>query len=445
MGTATGALKARQRRQAARAEAPDDCKLLLAGIDSLHLSSAAELRADLVTDLLALKAEASECSHQGLPLPRFRTNLVVNGEEHVIDLEVQPRGTRKGDLLLKSNALDLVLHSRPPKNLPAAYVELHALFLWTGWDRASDIGAALLRDVAAVPASADVQTSRIDLAADFCGWTPDEGLKQHLRGRFRRWTKDYEPTRDREHGYGRRFTGFTFGGGPLLCRMYDKTVELRVSNKYWFVPKWTAAGYVDEKTSGHVWRVEFQVRREILRKCQLVPHELKTKDGTDDREMKRWDDVKIGLNDLWRYLTTQWLTYQLPRTNRVRFRLHPRWVTLMRAKLTPLPDGQLFRHNRLANMNRCLGALGGYLKHEYALDQAEHDKVPSEENFDADLVRLVQLAAKYYEQKHGESLFDASRGAWKKHITDEPLFTGRRRLGRAKPEQLGLGSGRARS
>lgn len=442
MGTAEGALKARtakQRRNAEASPVPDDCKLLLAGVDSLHLSSVAEVRPDLVKDLLQLKEHASKCQQEGLPLPRWRTTMKVNGVSVTLDLEVQPRGTKKGDLLLRSPALDLVLHSRPPKNLPAAYVELHALFLWSGWDYASDVGAALLRDVAAAPESVDVQTSRIDLAVDFCGWQPDEDLRRHLRGRFRRWTKDYEPKQDRVHGYGRSFTGFTFGGGALLCRMYDKTVEIRSSGKQWFVPKWQEAGYVDEKTSGHVWRLEFQVRREVLRKCELVTHEMKSApDGVGSTEVKRWADLKKGLNDLWRYMTTRWLTYRLPRTGQKRVRLHPRWVTLMRAKLTPLPDGELYRHQRLWNMNNYLGAIAGYTKREAALEWMHRDQVPSEERFEADLLQLLRAAKKHYEENHGESLYDAARSQWTRFTVLEKLFGGAERLARAKAEQLPL-------
>lgn len=441
MGTAAGAAKARAKRPEPPPP-PDDCKLLLAGIDSLHLSSAAELRADVVKDLLQRKEEASKCRQEGRPLPRWRTTLKVNGVAVTVDLEVQPRGTKKGDLLLRSDALDLVLHSRPPRNLPAAYVELHAVFLWCGWDYASDVGSALLRDIAALPQHVDVQTSRIDLAADFCGWAPTPELREHIVGRAVSWKKNYLPDdrpHEEEHGHGRRFTGFTFGRGPLLARLYDKTVELRSSGKVWFIPKWQAAGYANEETDGHVWRLEFQVRREVLRKCELVTAEMKsTVDGIGSTEVKRWDDLKKGLNDLWRYLTSSWLTYRLPRTAKKRNLPHPRWVTLMRAKMTPLPDGELYRHQRLWNMNRYLGALGGYARREAVLDAVERDRIPDEASFDADLLRAVQAAKKYFEEKHGQKLVDVARTEWQRHMLLQKLFSGAVRLKRAKPEQMPL-------
>lgn len=442
MGSAEGALKARERLKARRAEdaPPDDCTLLLAGIDSLHLSSGAALRPDVVKDLLERKAEAVKCHAEGRPLPRWRTIVTVNGVAVTVELEVQPRGTRKGDLLLTSDAMAVVMHSNPPRNLPAAYVELHAVFLWCGWDYASDVGAALLRDVAAVPTSVDVQVSRIDLAADFMGWQPTPELREHLVGRFVSWKKNLEVDGspwEEEHGRGRRFTGFTFGRGYMLARLYDKTVEIQKSGKTWFEPKWKPAGFVDTDTSGHVWRLEFQVRREVLRKCELITHEMKTSEGGEgSTEVKRWADLKKGLNDLWRYLTSKWLTYRLKRKNRKRVVLHPRWVTLMRARLTPLPDGELYRHQRLWNMERYLGALAGNARREVALELKHRDELPNEQRFEADLLRVMRAAAKHYEEKHGESLFTAARATWQQYVALEKLFGGA--LRRANAEQLDL-------
>jgi len=57
-----------------------------------------------------------------------------------------------------------------------------------------------------------------------------------------------------------RLSGFDFGrGGDLSARLYDKTLEIEVkSRKYYVHELWKPAGWDGIQT---VWRPEFQVRR----------------------------------------------------------------------------------------------------------------------------------------------------------------------------------------
>lgn len=398
-------------RHAAQERAGGTCKVVAAGVDTLNLTSRAELRSDVAAELLAMKEEAVKARRDdsAAVLPRWRSNALK------ADLEVQPYGSRKGAIVATSEAVVLVLNPTGPRNLPRAYVELKAPFLWSGWEHASDVACELLREVSSTDARLDVQVSRLDLAVDFMGWIPEPELLDQVVGRVVRRNANWVE----QHNTGRVFTGFTFGGGQLLARLYDKTVELRLSKKTWFETIWKRAGWVDEETSGHVWRLEFQIRREPLRQAECAALD-------ESREMKSWADVRRGLNELWRYLTKKWLTYRLPRTGRERVRLHPRWVKLMDARFTDQPFGKLYRHMESTNFERCTGALAGYLVREVSMGWKHNKRSPNEERLREDLHGLVDAAMKHYELKRGP-FFENARARWRRARDFEALF------GRAEP------------
>lgn len=433
-GTAEGAAKARAARSGQMVEASaalDDCRPLISGIDTLNLSSRAELRSALVEDLKARREEAVQVTKsrrrggEAASLPRWRANAIN------VDFEVQPHGTRKGTCLLVSKELVVVVNPDGPKNFPRAYVEVKAPLLWAGWQNAGDIAEAVLAELVAEGAPLETQVSRIDLACDFTGWAPTPELLDNVVGRVvrrdlnfewgdheggaKRAAKDGRPPFARTHVQGRRFTGFTFGGGDLLARLYDKTVEIQRSGKQWFVPKWQAAGWKSPEESGHVWRLEFQVRREPLRQSDVTSADVGS-------EMKSWADAKRGLDPLWRYLTRSWLSYRLPRTAEERVRIHPRWQRLADTTFVPNPDATLHRHYELNSFQRTTSAHAGYLLREMAMHWKHTGRSPSEPRFQSDAAEVLAFTLDHYKQRHGATLFDAAREKWKANRNWESLF-----------------------
>ncbi len=448
MGTPEGAQKARAARAATRereVSAFDDCRPLIAGIDTLNLTTRAELRPDLVTELKALREEAVRTrkrhrkDSQAVDLPRWRANSLKG-----VEFEVQPYGTRKGVCLLVSDQAVVVLNPDGPKNFPRAYVELKSPLLWSGWDGAATVGTNLLAEAAGLPVESpveadriearrmlDAQVSRIDLACDFMGWQPEPELLDHVIGKVVRRDLNFEwgqhEKREkaeaegklapfaRTHSQGRRFTGFTFGGGNLLARLYDKTVEIRRSGKTWFEPLYERAGWEGVEKSGHVWRLEFQIRREALSGCE-VSSEL------DAHEVKSWSDAQRALDPLWRYLTRKWLTYRLPRTKHSRVNIHPRWLRLMAATFVENPDATLFRHRERVQLERCTGALAGYLVREAPLLLKQRNRLPNRERFDEDLLEVLKAARDHYEARHDSDFFEAVQQRWRQNRKWEALM-----------------------
>ncbi|MBT4513313.1 MAG: hypothetical protein HOC20_14025 [Chloroflexi bacterium] len=87
---------------------------------------------------------------------------------------------------------------------------------------------------------------------------------------------------------GLKLTGYNFGSSELMCRMYDKTHEIKKSGKEWFKELWERSGW-QEGTP--VTRIEFQCRRKFLKEMSI----------------NSIDDIENGLADTWRYLTEDWL------------------------------------------------------------------------------------------------------------------------------------------
>lgn len=114
---------------------------------------------------------------------------------------------------------------------------------------------------------------------------------------------------------GRDFTGITIGrGNTILCRIYDKTKEIAKSGKEWFKEIWQKNNWNQEKP---VWRVEFQLRRKVLKEFLLESVE----------------DTFLELDGLWKYLTTQWLEIRKPikEVQPSRWQLKAKWKAIQAA------------------------------------------------------------------------------------------------------------------
>jgi hypothetical protein len=117
------------------------------------------------------------------------------------------------------------------------------------------------------------------------------------------------------HTDGYRLSGFTFGRGNLLCRIYDKTRELRSHGTTWTVAIWE--GMDPDRP---VWRIEFQFRRGVIRELAV--------DGEHPDSVADALAVRQGL---WAY-GAEWLTLREPSgdSNRSRWPLSEAWDAVQR-------------------------------------------------------------------------------------------------------------------
>ena len=221
-------------------------------MDTLHCSVRGELQDGLLVFLEALKEESQ------------RTNelqVVIWGEQS-LSVALRPHGWRSYPFWASSPNIEVAIGAPAP--FPPVFIQTHSAYLHSrGADQAvAEISewleANVMRDEPVLGAS------RLDLYCDTQGWLPAVGDfdKFHCRA-VRRRTYSV-PAYDQAHLRGRRASGFVFGGGDLMGRCYDKTLELHSRGSEWPKTLW-----VDWDQDQPVWRV---VMSSIEVSTRLVSH-----------------------------------------------------------------------------------------------------------------------------------------------------------------------------
>lgn len=113
--------------------------------------------------------------------------------------------------------------------------------------------------------------------------------------------------KDNQHRKNRKVQTFRFGEGGLVLRIYNKVDEIEEkSAKTWFFDLWGV--------SENVWRVEWQVRKEWLRRFGI----------------RTFADLEDRQGDLLRFLANDHTSLRLKAedSNRSRWPIHPLWQSL---------------------------------------------------------------------------------------------------------------------
>jgi hypothetical protein len=314
-------------------------------VDTLHVSMRGRVR----PELWELGQEAQQQAKNGDPEP------VELGDTGQV-FNVRGHGIRGYGLWMSSRDWELMLTQS--EKFPAALAQLHSAYLHSmGVAPAVRLVEETLRR-AVLTGAEPLGVSRLDLYADVQGWPLDlYDLDRFVtRARVRRGFLDGDEEipaageGDQVFAMGRRVTGFVFGtGSSLLCRIYDKTREIRRRKETWLVDLW-GQPVADEP----VWRIEFQIRRPVL-----VDHGLRTV-----------DEVLDGLQDLWRYCTTKWLTYRARRPERRerRWPVDPSWEEVREIRISPTECGVIRRRVGEADQLQLVQGLGGYATSLAALE-----------------------------------------------------------------------------
>jgi hypothetical protein len=164
-------------------------------------------------------------------------------------------------------------------------------------------------------------------------------------------------SKDAVHREDRRAQTFSFGTGDVRLRVYDKVAEIaQASGKTWFFELWGCA----EK----VWRIEWQVRKALLRRFGV----------------RTFEDLGARQGDVLRYLASEHDTIRVANddANRSRWPLHALWIDLQGriAELAGLGvyreiDPQAAMEERLM---RIAMSVYGYYKRVGAIYQLRHGK-----------------------------------------------------------------------
>jgi hypothetical protein len=180
------------------------------------------------------------------------------------------------------------------------------------------------------------------------GWVPAAELGEGLQF--------IKPARVKWHAYhdGGTFTGFVFGSGSVLARIYNKSLQARQRHDDAY-PALLAERNPDTfNPTRDVWRLEFQLRREGTTGFRLYTQpDVDDDDATIEAELAAEDLPHLGTlprlfryeDALWRYLTTHWLRLveEDGTANHSRWPVHPTWALLCQGvrcltDATPLTD-----------------------------------------------------------------------------------------------------------
>jgi hypothetical protein len=294
------------------------------------------------------------------------------------DFTVLRTGSMRYKFMLSNDDIQIRVFpdARSGLHFPEMKVILRSQFLWRhGWQDAVRRTEEWIHYWANVT---EIKISRIDIMVDFMGQLPI--LSTELKEVVTRSKKKREFGTYERYAEGKKANGYRFGENELMCRIYDKTVEILRSDKKWFEEIWSGKGWQKGKP---VIRVEFQCRRKIIRQMQIVT----TK------------DLFAIVPDLWRELTAEWLTIRIigNDTHRTRWPMSEFWKVVQ-------------------NAVSCFGHLTGVSR----LKQLKSKKETLESHARGYLLNLAALASKSIldDTEYGKRYIALKVGQW----LDDPAF-----------------------
>jgi len=196
--------------------------------------------------------------------------------------------------------------------IPEVYVTFSSENLWTnGLDGAVMAFTRWLSKWAVISGN---KISRVDLCLDVAMPFPVIDIKDEIVSRARKKRRINEPVKIEHHVECRRDTGYRFGSGDLVGRFYDKTNEIKVSQKEWMKEVWKAQDWDGETP---VVRYEFQCRRNFLKEMSV----------------NSFEELKERVADIWRYCTNDWLRVcdQGANTNQSRWKSKDYWKLIQQS------------------------------------------------------------------------------------------------------------------
>ena len=222
--------------------------LLTSGVDTIHASAPGALRPGLRQELGELRGQTGADGSM--------VDLGDNPEGFIL----KPHGWRGYPIWLRSARIELMLGAVDP--FPPVFVQWHSPFIHAyGVETAVAMVEGWL-DEAVMEVRGPLRASRLDLYCDFQGWIPTVRDLSDFSCRATR-RRVFEVPRQ-AHLSGRSFSGFTFGKGDVVCRIYDKSLEMAGRDQHRQEEIWR--GRDPEQP---VWRV---VMSSIAVSTRLVSH-----------------------------------------------------------------------------------------------------------------------------------------------------------------------------
>ena len=258
---------------------------LLSGIDTLEVCFYLQPTGECALDFEELLARREE-------LRASRRRDPVEIRVGSVSFLLQPYGSSSGYPLVLSN--DWAVVSYGQRNSPPFYVKFLSQALWAqGWEALVARFLAWAEGAGFAPIAPE-RISRADFCFDY--WIPEPDFAHD----------DFVTLCAKDAAYRDRrvMQTFDFGRGDAKLRVYDKVAEItQQSGKTFFFDLW--------KESEQVWRIEWQIRKPLLKRFGL----------------RTFEGLRSQAGDLLTYMSTEHDTLRIPTndSNRSRWPLHPLW------------------------------------------------------------------------------------------------------------------------
>lgn len=334
-------------------------KLLLSGLDTIECAYYLRAGADCKLDYAALRTQREAMRQSKHPDSGV---VKLGGMEFLLS----PNGTKSGYPFLISNPDCTIQFGE--FNDPSFFVKFSSLALWNKGakalhERFEDWAGSL-----GFIAGRSEGLSRCDFAFDFHLEDIDFDEDSFV-------TVAEKDSQHRKHG---KVQTFTFGRDEIVLRVYNKSDEIKeASGKYWLHALW------DGQTD-NVWRVEWQVRKETLKRFGL----------------RTFQDLFEGNGDVLRYLIGEHTSLRVKSDdrNRSRWPLHPLW-SMLADKIDTLPAQGVYREvdPRVMldeTLMRMAISMQGYLKKIAAIECLKEGRPMLSQ--DQTIERLIPLLEKVH-------------------------------------------------
>ena len=278
---------------------------MISNIDSIFFSIDVKEYDTNNIDLLKLLEESKEIAKAD----RVTEKIIELGGKKFI---VMPNGARFHAYILHNDSLEIKFsqnRSKSKDNYPVA-IRIKSLYLWEkGFLDSYTETLEFLKTIIKGDFIAE-KISRADLCChvDFLKFESMADITLSWRGNFKK-TEHYF--------FNRKLNGLTFGTFAeknVMCRIYDKSLEIKTSGKTWFNDIWQKSNMDID----NVWNVEFQVGRKFFK----------------EHSIESVHDFILKMRGIWEYLTKDWISFiNLDDDNVSRCTTKEAWIKIQNAYL----------------------------------------------------------------------------------------------------------------
>lgn len=276
---------------------------MISNIDSIFFSLDIQDYDNVTTQLMETLEKHKEIAKEN---KNKETQIKLKGKVFTI----LPNGARFHSYILHNDTLELKfsqVRSKSQNNYPIA-IRIKSQYLWEkGFFLAYETTIDYINQLIESPIIA-TKISR----ADLCCHT-DKFKIESLDDLYINWKGNYRKVE--HYFYNRKVNGLTFGSFAeknIMARVYDKTLEIKSSNKQWFNHIWQE----NKMNIENIWNIEFQIGRNYFK----------------EHNIESVNDFIINMRGIWEYLTKEWLGYiQNDVTNIARAEYKPVWKEIQNA------------------------------------------------------------------------------------------------------------------